>query len=154
MSIIKNKGDTASKLARLGACAAVAVALAMPAMPAFAGNNHEDTDFWASTDNSPTPWYTAHRDKEDYTSSYVTACSGSTLAYFEMSVYAATGGNWMGNYEGYPVNVGSPPYRTIQSNAQYMINYVKENGYNDACIRIDSSLGYGSVGFWWSPDSI
>lgn len=83
--------------------------------------------------------YTAHRDKYDYTSSYV---------YHKGSV-----GAYIGVYNGY--NSYGPLYHVGAGQQRYLTNYIKENGLNSCRLRITPETHsprtiYGQ----WSPDSV
>lgn len=85
---------------------------------------------------------TETRDKTDYSSAYI----------YHLGAYAANvevrsgGGNYTANGGSYYVPVGA---------AQYLPNYVKENGRSNCYLYIRPSGGqYGTLHGWWSPDSV
>lgn len=112
---------------------------------AYAGN-YTDTAFQFDFRNGGS-WVTASRAKQDYTSSYMKCTrSGGGLSYKATAV--ARSGSSI-------IYVGSPTYSFTTGTTRYLVNYVKESGYNYASIYAtpNSSAAYTAIGLW-SPDSI
>lgn len=110
----------------------------MGSMTAFAGNTG---DTYYNQYCTSSGFFTATRDKLDYTSSYIYH-KGDRGAY--VSVYSG-GVNYSVNGGSY-VNAGA---------SAYLPNYVKENGRNNCCLHLTPSPA-GSCRLYgqWSPDSV
>lgn len=115
-----------------------------------AAGNYTDTTYkYQFSDYTPyAGWNTECREKRDYTSSYM-KCNQSSGRTYTAWVCA---GNTSSEF---PIEVGSPKYTFSAGTTRYMVNYVKERGYNYARIQAwPSGNGYYYVEGLWSPDSI
>lgn len=123
--------------------AAFAAALVMGgANAAFAGNWH-DKYYEISSSGHGITW-TPSEEKEDYTSSW-NDCREAIGPH-----NAQIGAQW--SYNG-QVDFVSPKYAWWPTKSDYMLNNVKENGYQWATLWIDGPPYVWAKGYW-SPDSI
>ncbi len=119
----------------------------------YAAGNYKDTKFkFSFTAYSPyMGQMTETRAKKDKTSSYM-KCEKASHSY-DAEVYAVNPKGKMAIEYYVPVN--SPVYIMKKGDAKYLVNYVREKGYKNACIRVDGRYaGKYTVSGLWSPDSI
>lgn len=118
-----------------------------------AAGNYKDTTYRFDFSNdvpSYLGWVTEPRQKLDYTSSYM-KCKSAPSGHS----YTAFVGACNSVDDPYRYGVGSPSYTFVQGTTRYMINYVKEKGYNYACIRGEANdYATWTASGLWSPDSI
>lgn len=117
-----------------------------------AGNYHDTTFAFSFSNYSPSylGWVTTPREKLDYTSSYM-KCKSATSGHS----YVAFVGACRSIDDPYRYEVGSPSYTFVQGTTRYMINYVKERGYDYACIKAEpNDYATWNASGVWSPDSI
>jgi hypothetical protein len=135
----------------VGFALCLALAFSMMGSGFAYANNHEDT--WFSFYFSGVSLdHTGARAKTDYTSSWMEVINITTSRHYIASVQARA-------YEGsnVDIDVGSRAYTFGSGTATYMINLVKEKGYDWAGIRAapsGSATGIFTASGWWSPDSV
>lgn len=128
----------------VGALTLVVAAAAVPASTAFA-NNHYDK-LYSSYAAAHGVSYTSAQEKWDRSSSW-DDCRGG--ANHTVEVAATPWSYWSVTF------VGSPIYGWWNGKADYLINYVGEEGYGKALLWFTNPNNYATtISGFWSPDSI
>lgn len=116
-------------------------------------NNHTDTTATMTFDEVSGDYvdYTIGRGKEDDSSGYIRGVRADYNYSFLAALVGANANSGTTYYENFKLIT----YRVYPGQAYYMINYVKESGYNYAAMKCESDYASQyTVEFAWSPDSI
>lgn len=148
MRKIKNKIVTGIMLAMMAFC------VTDGAKAALAGNIADTAWSFNLSVNNKDPQYTETRGKQDYSYMYVNwQYSYNTLSRIKVSPLAVNSyGTRVG--AGYK-NSTAERWVILNLTGEYRVtNYVKENGYNNACFGMLGETGSGYATGLWSPDSV
>lgn len=116
-------------------------------------NNHTDTTATMTFDEVSGDYvdYTMGREKEDTSSGYIRGIWADNNYSFSAALVGANANGGTTYYENFELKT----YRVYPGQERYMINYVKESGYNYAAMKCESDYASQyTVHFAWSPDSI